>query len=119
MEAPQVGVDPTCTKRTNHALMELSTSVSPDGLLKLEISFPYKRNPPRCQRTTVSGVTTRRDSCIRTGVDERRPTRGCRARPAEPSQSNALYISEGRKASTLVPRSRRALGDESGFRWSG
>jgi len=25
------------------------------GFLTLEISFQYKRNPPLCQRTTVSG----------------------------------------------------------------
>jgi hypothetical protein len=36
---------------------------SPDGLLTLEISFQYKRNPALCQRTTVSGVTTMRDCC--------------------------------------------------------
>src|SRR5580704_1714405 len=35
----------------------------PTGLLTLEISFQYKRNPALCQRTTVSGVTTMRDCC--------------------------------------------------------
>ena len=35
----------------------------PRGLLTLEISFLYKRNPALCQRTTVSGVTTMRDCC--------------------------------------------------------
>src|SRR6266850_624720 len=35
----------------------------PTGLLALEISFQYKRNPALCQRTTVSGVTTMRDCC--------------------------------------------------------
>jgi hypothetical protein len=33
------------------------------SLLTLEISFQYKRNPPLCQRTTVSGVTAMRDCC--------------------------------------------------------
>lgn len=33
----------------------------PTGLLTLEISLQYKRNPPLCQRTTVSGVTAMRD----------------------------------------------------------
>jgi len=36
---------------------------SPTGLLTLEISFQYKRNPALCQRTTVSGVTAMRDRC--------------------------------------------------------
>jgi hypothetical protein len=31
------------------------------GFLSFEIIFQYQRNPARCQRTTVSGVTTRRD----------------------------------------------------------
>src|SRR5258706_9762769 len=35
----------------------------PTGLLTLEISFQYKRNPALCQRTTVSGVTAMRDCC--------------------------------------------------------
>ena len=35
----------------------------PTGLLTLEISFQYKRNPALCQRNTVSGVTTLRDCC--------------------------------------------------------
>jgi len=33
----------------------------PVGFLILEISFPYKRKPARCHRTTVSGVTMMRD----------------------------------------------------------
>src|SRR6266404_8579162 len=35
----------------------------PTGLLTLQISFQYSRNPALCQRTTVSGVTTMRDCC--------------------------------------------------------
>jgi hypothetical protein len=31
------------------------------GALTFEIRLQYSRNPARCQRTTVSGVTTRRD----------------------------------------------------------
>jgi len=34
-----------------------------DGPLTLEIGFQYKRNPPLCQRATVSGVTARKDCC--------------------------------------------------------
>ena len=30
----------------------------PIGFLTLEITLQYHRNPARCQRTTVSGVTT-------------------------------------------------------------
>src|SRR5216683_6143758 len=36
---------------------------SPDGPPDLDDRFPHKRNPPLCQRTTVSGLTAMRDCC--------------------------------------------------------
>ncbi len=36
---------------------------SPDRLPDLGNQLPVKRNPPLCQRTTVSGVTAMRDCC--------------------------------------------------------
>src|SRR5215472_13766531 len=37
----------------------LAIGVLPVGFLTFEINFQYQRNPPRCHRTTVSGVTTK------------------------------------------------------------
>src|SRR5258707_15723433 len=57
--APQVGFSATMRK--------INFRTSPDSLflptcfLTFEIKLQYSRNPARCQRTTVSGVTTRRD----------------------------------------------------------
>ncbi len=42
-------------------LTSLDSLLLPTCFLTLEIRLQYKRNPLRCQRTTVSGVTTRRD----------------------------------------------------------
>ena len=36
----------------------------PTGFLTFEITLQYQRNPARCHRTTVSGVTTR-SACFR------------------------------------------------------
>jgi cytosine/adenosine deaminase-related metal-dependent hydrolase len=55
---PEVNLAPAKASRTSFDVGRL-----PTGLLTLEISFQYKRNPDLCQRTTVSGVTTRRDCC--------------------------------------------------------
>jgi hypothetical protein len=54
--APQVGFSTTIRKinsRTSFGVGFLPTRVP-----TLEISFQYKRKPARCQRITVSGVTT-------------------------------------------------------------
>src|SRR5258708_2548695 len=57
--APQVGFSATMRK------MNFRTSLDRLFLAicfhTLEIRLQYMRNPARCQRTTVSGVTTRRD----------------------------------------------------------
>src|SRR5258708_39809550 len=57
--APQVGFSATMRK--------INFRTSPDSLflptcfLTFEIRLQYSRNPARCHRTTVSGVTTRTD----------------------------------------------------------
>ncbi len=56
--APQVGFSATIRKinsRTSFGVCFLPACVR-----TLEISFQYKRNPARCHRTTVSGVTIMR-----------------------------------------------------------
>ena len=59
--APHVGFSTTIRKINSRTSFDVCRL--PMGLLTLETSFQYKRNPPLCQRTTVSGVTARRDRC--------------------------------------------------------
>src|SRR3984893_18063952 len=59
--APHVGFSTTIRKINSRTSFDVCRL--PTGLLILEISFQYKRNPPLCQRTTVSGVTAMRDCC--------------------------------------------------------
>src|SRR6266446_2103765 len=75
--APHVGFSTTIRKINSRTSFDVCRL--PTGLLTLEISFQYSRNPALCQRTTVSGVTTMKDCCHRTKIDERRPRRACRA----------------------------------------
>src|SRR6267142_3385473 len=74
--APHVGFSTTIRKinsRTSFDVYRL-----PMGLLTLEISFQYKRNPALCQRTTVSGVTAMTDCCHPSRIGGRRPRRAYR-----------------------------------------
>src|SRR6267378_7088961 len=59
--APHVGFSTTIRKINSRTSFDVCRL--PTGLLTLEISFQYKRNPPLCQRTTDSGVTAMRDCC--------------------------------------------------------
>src|SRR5690349_23697901 len=59
--APHVGFSTIIRKINSRTSFDVCRL--PTGLLTLEISFQYKRNPPLCQRTTVSGVTATRDCC--------------------------------------------------------
>jgi hypothetical protein len=59
--APHVGFSRTIRKINSRTSFDVCRL--PAGLLTLESSFQYKRNPPLCQRTTVSGVTAMRDRC--------------------------------------------------------
>ena len=59
--APHVGFSTTIRKINSRTSFDVCRR--PTGLLTLEISFQYKRNPPLCQRTTVSGVTAMSDCC--------------------------------------------------------
>ena len=59
--APHVEFSTTIRKINSRTSCDICRR--PTGLLTLEISFQYKRNPALCQRTTVSGVTTMRDCC--------------------------------------------------------
>src|SRR5260370_9867373 len=56
--APQVGF--SATIRRIKARTSLLTRLRPPTCLTLEIQVQYKRNPARCQFTTVLGVTNTR-----------------------------------------------------------
>src|SRR5260370_11748620 len=58
--APQVGF--SATIRRSKARTSLLTRLRPPTRLTLEIQDQYKRNPARCQFTTVLGVTKTRGS---------------------------------------------------------
>src|SRR5437899_6497027 len=72
--APHVGFSTAIRKINSRTSFDACRR--PTGLLTLEISLQYKRNPALCQRTTVSGVTAMRDCCH---ADQNRPRRACRA----------------------------------------
>src|SRR6201984_758035 len=57
--APQVGFSATIRKISSRTSVD--SFFLPICFLAFEIQLQYSRNPARCQRTTVSGVTTRRD----------------------------------------------------------
>jgi len=59
--APQVGFSATIRKINWRNCF--GVCLRPIGLRTREISLQYKRKPARCQRTTVSGVTTMRACC--------------------------------------------------------
>ena len=54
--APQAGFSTTIQKINSRT--PFGVGFLPTRVLTLEISFQYKRKPARCQRITVSGVTT-------------------------------------------------------------
>ena len=66
--APQVGFSATIRKINSRTSFDVG--LLPTRVLALEISLQYKRNPARCQRTTVSGVTMMRE-CFQ--ADQTRP----------------------------------------------
>src|SRR6266851_2931210 len=57
--APQIGS--SATMRKINSRTSFDNLFLPTCFLSFEIRLQYSRNPARCQRTTVSGVTTRRD----------------------------------------------------------
>src|SRR5260370_37658944 len=57
--APQVEVSATIRKISPRTAVD--SFFLPIWLLAFEIELQYSRNAARCQRTSVSGVTTRRD----------------------------------------------------------
>ncbi len=57
--APQVGF--SATMRKINSRTSLDNLFLPTCFLTFEIMLQYMRNPVRCQRTTVSGLTTMRD----------------------------------------------------------
>src|ERR1700745_4020246 len=57
--APQVGFSATIRKISSRTSVD--SFFLPTRFLAFEIQLQYSRNPARCQRTTVSGVITRRD----------------------------------------------------------
>jgi len=54
--APHVGF--SATIRKINSLASFETLLLPACFLTLEMKLQYRRKPARCQRTTVSGVTT-------------------------------------------------------------
>ena len=66
--APQVGFSLTIRKIDSRTSFDVG--LLPTRVLALEISLQYTRNPARCQRTTVSGVTMVRE-CLQ--ADQSRP----------------------------------------------
>ena len=64
--APQVGFSATIRKINSRTSFDVG--LLPTRVLALEISLQYKRNPARCQRTTVSGVTMMRE-CLQARPD--------------------------------------------------
>src|SRR6516162_8411802 len=75
--APQVGF--SATIRKIKARTSLLTRFRPPTRLNLEIHVQYKRNPARCQFTTVRGVTNTRGflSSTRTRTFSRQPRTVC------------------------------------------
>src|SRR5215831_7985995 len=57
--APQVGFSATIRKISSRT--SLDSFFLPTGFLAFEIKLQYSRKPARCQRTTVSGLTSTRD----------------------------------------------------------
>lgn len=57
--APQVGFSATIRKISSRTSVD--SFFLPICFLAFEIKLQYSRKPARCQRTTVSGVTARRD----------------------------------------------------------
>ena len=64
--APQVGFSTTMLQI--NCRTSLGVCLLPTGFLILEISLQYRRQPARCHRVTVSGVTTMR-ACFHCGQD--------------------------------------------------
>ena len=56
--APQLGLSATIRKMRSRT--SFNVCLLPMGFLTWEIILQYQRNPVRCQRITVSGVTTMR-----------------------------------------------------------
>src|SRR5215469_1527362 len=57
--APQVGFSAIIRKISSRTSVD--SFFLPTGFLAFEIKLQYSRKPARCQRTTVSGLTSTRD----------------------------------------------------------
>src|SRR5258708_2192616 len=82
--APHIGFSTTIRKINSRPSFDVCCL--PAGLLTLEISFQYKRNPPLCQRTTVSGVTELLTS--REILEAEAPTRAQEANQCSEAQAD-------------------------------
>src|ERR1700730_6441502 len=98
--APQVGFSTTTRKINSRTSFDVCRL--PMGLPTLEISFQYKRNPPLCQRTTVSGVTAMRRCCHPDQNRRMAPRRACRANLVLAAGADA----SGRRVVDVAPDSR-------------
>src|ERR1700741_2088939 len=84
--APQVGFSATMRKISPRT--SLRVGLLPGCLVILETSLQYRRKPARCQRTTVSGVTMRRD-CFQPDQTRRATT--------QKTRSKLLRLGRGRR----------------------
>src|SRR6201998_1376642 len=85
-DAPQVGF--SATMRKIRSRTSLRVGLLPGCLVILETSLQYRRKPARCQRTTVSGVTMRRD-CFQPDQTRRATT--------QKTRSKLLRLGRGRR----------------------
>jgi hypothetical protein len=96
----------------------LRVGLLPGCLVILETSLQYRRKPARCQRTTVSGVTMRRD-CFQPDQTRRATTQKTRSRVLRLGRGRRRFRTEScwrkakfsrrrlrceRKRRTIVPR---------------
>src|SRR5260370_28648612 len=118
--APQVGF--SATIRRSKARTSLLTRLRPPTRLTLEIQDQYKRNPARCQFTTVLGVTKTRGSLhpdqhvfnatqnsLCRAVNRRRGRCACKANNCRRrARFSKTRSSRERKALTIQPRRCRS-----------
>src|SRR5215472_6530788 len=95
--APQLGFSATIWKISSRTSFDVG--LLPTGFRTLEITLQYQRNPARCHRTTVSGVTTR-SACFQ--PDQHRRT------SSQKSLSKELILGRGWRRLSTISCWRRA-----------
>jgi hypothetical protein len=120
--APQVGFSFSATMRKINARTSWPTRLRPPTCLTLETHAQYRRNPARCQFTTVRGVTKMRgflhpdqndrnatQNSLCRAVNRRRGRRACRASDCRRrARFSRTRSSRERNAVTIQPRKCRS-----------